>query len=171
MPTPTYDLIQEQVLSSSAASVTFSNIPGTYKDLVLEIALVRTDRSNVDDWVMLRINGDTGTNYSKTYLYGDGSTAGSGRTSNQANIVFTENIPGANATSGVFGTASSSFMSYANTNVNKTVLTRSSTSSSVVAANVVLWRSTSAITTLLLYPQYGPNFVSGSTFRLWGVSG
>lgn len=169
MPTSTYDLIEEKVLGTATASVTFSSIPNTYKDLVLELALVRTDRSGTDDWVMLRINGDTGSNYSKTYLFGTGSSVGSGRDTNQSNVVFTENMPTANTTAGVFGTASSNFMSYANTNVNKTMITRSSASSSVVAASVTLWRSTSAINTLLLYPQYGPNFVSGCVFRLWGI--
>ena len=158
----TYDLIQEQVLSSAAASVTFSNIPQGFKDLVLEIV----GSLSAAQAIVAQFNGDTGSNYSLTQITGDGSTAASGRSSNQTYVVI-----------GDFNTALSmsttNIQSYSNTNVFKTALTRASSvnSGDRVMARVHLWRSTSAITSILIYGFASTNLSVNSTFRLWGVAG
>ena len=64
----TYELIKGETLTGSAASYTFSAIPSTFSDLVLKVS-ARTD-VNANDQIILQINSDTGTNYSKTRLYG-----------------------------------------------------------------------------------------------------
>ena len=164
MPTPTYDLIQEQVLSSSAASVTFSSIPGTYKDLVLE--LVGTYTSNTTTYV--RPNGDTSSLYSVTNLQGDGTTASSTRYDRTA-------LSGAgfwvapNAFTSGIGTANANIMSYANTNVNKTCISRFGQAGQVTGAAVSLWGSTAAITSLVV--RCGSTFDTGFVMRLWGIAG
>lgn len=163
MPTPTYDLIEEQVLSSAQASVTFSSIPGTYKDLVLEI--VGTNSGSTDD-IQLRFNSDTGSNYSRTFLEGTGSAANSNRNSNVTGAFLGGYVTGsANFCSYI------QFMSYANTNVNKTQIARGNIPSAYVYATVGLWRNTAAITTVLVGWQASGQYGSGTTFRLWGVAG
>ena len=164
MPTPTYDLIEEKVLSSAAPSVTFNSIPGTYKDLVLE--LVGTVASGTPA-IKLVANSDTGSNYSQTGLQGDGSTATSGRNPNYAYMQLNYS-GGPNGTNLYFVQAH--LMSYANTNVNKTVLSRAANASSGTSAVVNLWRSTSAITSLTISMTSG-DLASGTVARLWGVSG
>jgi len=161
--TPTYTLIEEQVLSSAQASVTLGSggtIPQTYKDLILEMLVPGT---SADDYGLIQVNSDTGSNYSYTVVQGDGSTATSSRASTQ--------------TSGAFGRlynnpnyAVMNFQSYANTNVNKTWITRSNNSSYSTIASVSLWRSTSAVSSIKLFTVYSNTFNSGSTFRLWGVA-
>lgn len=168
MPTPTYDLIQEQVLSSSAASVTFSSIPGTYKDLVLEM-FVRGANASADVDIFGRFNSDTGSNYSFTVLTGNGSSASSARGTSQVRLYF-GSVPAANAASNVYGTIYADLMSYANTNVNKTCQARSGDAGNATRAMVTPWRSTSAVTAVELFAGAG-NIASGSVFRLWGVSG
>lgn len=160
MPAPTYDLISEQTLSNTAATVTFSSIPGAYKDLVLECV---TSNSTGTTAIQFQVNSDTGSNYSRTILYGDGTNAASTRDLSQ--------------TSGAIGLSSTDqsttffhFMSYANTNVNKTVIARGGSAGSQTRAGVSLWRSTSAITSIVLALGSG-SFASGCTFRLWGVAG
>jgi hypothetical protein len=70
----TYTLISSNTLSSAAASVTFSSIPSTYTDLVLQCS-TRTDRSNQTyDNFRIRFNGDSGTNYSDRVIEGAGGT-------------------------------------------------------------------------------------------------
>ena len=63
------------------------------------------------------------------------------------------------------------FMSYANTNVFKTVLGASATSQEVygIARTVGLYRSTSAISSFTIAPLLGTNFKSGATASLYGI--
>ena len=163
MPAPTYDLIEEKVLGSAQASVTFSSIPGTYKDLVLEVVGTTTNTNGT--YITLRFNSDSNSNYSETLLVGNGTSALSERDSNVA-VAFTgwqgNNVSVVNI----------NIMSYANTNVYKTVLTRGGSDNNRVTASVALWRSTAAITSIEAKSNNGTNsFNSGCTFRLWGVSG
>lgn len=151
-------LISETVLSSPASSVSFTSIPGTYKDLVLEF--VGSLSSGPYDSYMV-LNSDTGSNYGRTWLGGDGTSASSGRNTN-----FTS-IP-AFYMSTSLSSGQAHVMSYANTSIYKSVLIRNSSSNITSGAVVGCWRSTAAITSLSI--GQAQNFTSGSIFRLWGVS-
>lgn len=159
MGTPTYTLISETVLGSAQASVTFSSIPSTYKDLVMEV--VGSGSTSISYYTQL--NGDTGANYSTTWISGDGAAASSSRQSAMTAIWF-----GGVWTS--IGNHQHQLMSYANTSVNKTMLGRSNNAGNQVSAMVGLWRSTAAVTSWTVYAASG-TWSTGSTFRLWGVVG
>jgi hypothetical protein len=62
-------------------------------------------------------------------------------------------------------------MNYSNATTNKTVIARQNTggSASGAAAHVGLWRNTAAITAITIICYNGINFVSGSTFTLYGI--
>lgn len=162
MPTPTYTLISEQVLGSAQASVTFSSIPGTYKDLVVEC--VHQLSTITSGNIYLRYNGDAGTNYSDTWIAGNGTAASSGR-----EVSFTYIYCGPTSSECV-ATTVANVMQYASTNVNKSSLSRTSHSVQFSMANAHLWRSTAAITSLLVGTT-ASTFSVGSTFRLWGIVG
>ena len=161
----TYVPIQAITLSSAVASVTFTGIPQTYTDLVLVSSAQRGITGSGGAGTMI-LNGDTGTNYSNTYLEGLSSAAGSGRDSNKAQInigySFDTNI----------NTNILHFMNYSNTTTNKTVLMRSNNAGREVASIVGLWRSTAAITSISLTLLGGttPNWATGSTFSLYGIA-
>lgn len=144
-------------LASTATSITFSSIPATYTDLVL----VCNPKEGGGDLVWAQVNGDTGANYSDTVIYGNGTTATSTRHSavNWIYAFLTSDTANKNATL--------HFMNYANTTTNKTVLVRSNSTSDYVQASVHLWRSTSAISSILLSAQ--GTFAIGSTFALYGI--
>ena len=163
MPTPTWDLIEEKVLASAQASVTFSSIPQTYKDLVLECIVQNVAGGNVS----MRFNGDTGSNYSATALYGTGSAAQSSRETNATSGIM--DYVGTPPTSGSFNVEIAQLFSYANTNVNKSWISRAGNAASGVDALAGLWRSTAAITTILVFPR-STSFNTNSVFRLWGVA-
>jgi len=74
----TYTLISSNVLSSTAASVTFSSIPATFTDLVLR-ASIRGNGTQTPDVGVLNINSNGASNFSSTYLRGTGSAANSAR--------------------------------------------------------------------------------------------
>lgn len=156
----TYESIATTTLSSAQSSVTFSSISGSYTDLLV-VANVKSDGNC---GVILRFNSDSGSNYSYTNLWGDGTTAGSDRSSNVSEI-----SPTLLDTGGPYNMFLH-IMNYSNTTTYKTTLIRASGGYfSRVWAKVGLWRNTSAITTILLQTDSSKNFTSGSTFTLYGI--
>ena len=165
----TYENIATTTLTSNQANIEFTSITGTFTDLVL-VSMVRTTRNTGDSSaVYLQLNGNTGSNYSQTFLFGNGSTAGSSRESNQTRI-YTADIS-ANGTGSYtgFATLIIQINNYSNTTTNKTTLARVSSPNSLVEAVVGLFRSTSAVTSLKLFNDSTWEFVSGSTFTLYGI--
>ena len=162
----TYTPITTTTLGSAAATVTFSIISGAYTDLVLVTNLKTTTTSQE---VTVKINNDTGSNYSLTNLRGDGSTAASLRRSSQTVGNISKEISPNTAFEFV---SVSTFMNYSNATTYKTWLSRNNRASASNApgteALVGLWRSTSAITELVI-GLTGGNFDTGSTFTLYGI--
>ena len=153
----TYTPIATQTLGSTATSVTFSSISGAYTDLVL----IFYGKGSTGGNFTFQFNSDTGSNYSATILYADGSTAGSVQVSSQSSM----NIGGVgtNFTTNIFH-----IMNYSNSTTYKTVLGRFSRPDEV-GAKVGLWRSTSNITSIVAGVS-GGNFAIGSTFTLYGIA-
>lgn len=156
----TYEPIATTAFSGQS-SITFSSIPSTYTDLVLIVA--GADSAAASAGVSVQVgNGsaDTGTNYSDTYLYGNGSTATSGRQTS-VNSAYVGRIGTAQ------GNGIAHFMNYANTTTYKTILSRGN-DSSYVFTYVNLWRSTAAINTIKIFPDSSNNFTAGSA-TLYGI--
>lgn len=158
----TYSTIATTTLGTAAQNVTFSSISGSYTDLVI---VCNYSRASAGFNIGIRLNGDT-ANYSETYIEGDGSTAYSGRNSNDSNmrIAF---IMGGTGTSQ--STMIINLQNYSNTTTNKTVLTRYSEASTATGASVGLWRSTAAINSIEI-GRSAVNFNVGSTFTLYGIT-
>ena len=163
MPLPsTLTPIATNTLASSSSTVTFSNIPQGYTDLVIV-----TNASGNDGAICIRINSDTGTNYSSTQIRGNGTSATSNRASNGTYIGGTSNF---SVTAGTLQTAVWNIQNYSNTTTYKTVIFRDGMASHITGATVGLWRSTAAITSLTLSPEFGAQvFYIGSTFTIYGV--
>lgn len=157
-----YTLIASQTLLNTTSFFTFSGIPNTFKDLIVEHSGTVTAGTGI----RIQLNSDTSSNYSVTILSADGSTASSTRESNQTNMRLTWNGSAQTTDPGI---RTANIISYANTNINKTVLIRSNRAGSGNDAIVGLWRSTSAVNAVTLFGTDG-NFIAGTTFKLWGVS-
>jgi hypothetical protein len=160
----TYEPIATQTLGSAQASVTFSSIPSTYTDLVL-IASFKPDSTIYTGYG--RFNSDSGTNYSETLLYGTGSAAGSARETTRDKMYFGNWTTPNTTSSNVINILN--IMNYSNTTTFKTVISRTSDSTTEVSAAVNLWRSTAAITSLETFVGGAGKFVAGSTFTLYGI--
>jgi hypothetical protein len=158
----TYDKIATNTLGSAAATVTFSSIPGTYTDLVLVVNAVTNVTTGQ---IAIRLNGDTGTNYSRTILWGNGTTTGSYRNANE-NYAFTGFYTNlwTTQTINIF-----QINNYVNANVNKTILSRSNNTGEAVMTGANLWRNTAAITSLELSISGGSSYSTGSMFTLYGI--
>lgn len=154
----TYTPIQTYTLGSNT-TVTFSSIPQTYTDLILVTEATGTTNGAMD----VRFNGDTGSNYSRTGLYGDGTTAGSYRN----NLAYGLIAAGASSNRAI---AITHFMNYSNSTTFKDYLSRDSTPSATGIA-LYMWRNTAAITTIALTGDpIGSNIGAGSTLTLYGVT-
>ena len=158
----TYTPIATQTLTTNAASVTFSSIPSTYTDLIL-VTNATAQTSTTDQ--LIRFNSDSATNYSATILHGSGSSGASGRVNNQTGIFI--NYYGNMPTVFVQNTITH-IMNYSNATTYKTVLSRSNNASNNVDAIAALWRSTAAITSIVVFGN-GQNYGVGSTFSLYGI--
>lgn len=166
----TYEPIATTTLSSTASQVSFTSISGTYTDIVAVCLIKATTGTN--ETLKIQVNGDTGNNYSCTYLQGSASDgAYSARASNISLILGQANNNGIPTGASTFGSFISHFMNYANTTTYKTVLSRGNSLGSpgdATGAAVSLWRSTSAITSIRFFVNTG-NFDTGSTFTLYGI--
>jgi hypothetical protein len=156
----TYEPIATNTLGSATGTITFSSIPSTYTDLVL---ITSTKYTSTASHCLLQFNSDSNTNYSNTFLYGDGSSALSGR---QINTTASF-IGRANTTE--FGLGVTHIQNYGNSTIFKTVLSRGNLASSLTIVYSGLWRNTNAITSLSIVGNAGDTFTTGSTFTLYGI--
>lgn len=155
----------------SSAGIDITNVPATYQDLFLVLQL-RSTAAVTTTSSILYFNGDaSATNYSRTTLQGDGSSASSSRDVNYSQLYFADGTPGANSTANIFSVVTINILNYANTSTFKAVLMRTAADlngSGITNLVAGLWRSTSAINRLSAGAVSG-SYATGSTFALYGV--
>jgi hypothetical protein len=168
----TYTLISSNVLTASAASVTFSSIPATYTDLVIRWSS-RSDTTQPD--VFIRYNSDSATNYSRLEMYASGSTVYNGVVANQTSQYQTGSNSQSTSTSDTFSNGEVYIPNYTSTTSKPigrfNVAESNSTGAfeTFVVAGAHLYRNSSAISSIVISPASN-NFVSGSSFYLYGIS-
>jgi hypothetical protein len=158
----TYTPIATTTLGSATLTVTFSSISGSYTDLVL---IIGGKNASSDQGIVTQVgNGsiDTGSNYSTTYLIGDGTSATSGRASSATSII-------AGRMDNVASTSIINYMNYSNTTTYKTVLGRGN-DGTLVIQHVGLWRNTAAINTINVFNLSSVNFATGTVLTLYGIA-
>lgn len=160
----TYEPIATTTVSGADAStVVFSSL-GSYTDIVAII----TCTTLAGNSIYCRFNSDTASNYSNTFLYGNGTSATSARVSSQTRIYLGAYAVGSSTT--IPTMIKAHFFSYGGS-TNKTVLSEYAgdlNGSGEVDRIVGLWRSTSAITSIT-FDTAGDKFKIGSTFTLYGI--
>lgn len=156
--TATYEKIATTTLGSNTASVTFSSILASYTDLVL---IGRGSTTTSGGNVTMQFNGDTGANYSRTRVLGNGSAASSERQSNTTSVAVGDWSTG-NPMIRV------NIQNYANPSVYKTLISRADEAGFVLSSYVGLWRNIAAITSVT-FLKPGGLLTSGSTFTLYGI--
>ena len=155
-------------VGNGSSSASFTNIPQGFQDLQIVI-FGRSNFSSTSAGASLYFNNQqNNTSYSQTSLSGDGSSATSGRGNYYG---FSNNIPAASATSGIFASYTFNILNYANTTNLKTVLFRTAqdlNGSGNTSLSVGLYRTnTNAITQIDFICQGA--LISGSTVALYGV--
>jgi hypothetical protein len=158
----TYEPISSITLGASTSSVIFNSIPQTYTDLVLKIT-ASPSTNGVTGY--MRLNSDTGSNYSMVGTRGNGTDTASYRQTSLGYFFFDY---AGNTNIGTTTLSTVNFLDYSSTNKHKTNLVRQSNASDVVEMLVQKWSSNSAITSITIFWSSG-DITSGSTFHLYGI--
>jgi hypothetical protein len=169
-PAGGYDALwSTTVASGGVSSITIGGIPTGYKHLQLRV-IQRLTTATTDDQTYAQFNNDSGTNYAYHFIYGTGTTAAAGGTSN-ANSILAFRSTGSSSTANIFGVGIMDILDYANTNKFKT--TRTLTGSDQNGSGTLffwsgLWQNTAAITSIALTTP-GTGIAQYSSFALYGV--
>jgi len=125
--------------------------------------------SNNQENLYIRFNSDSGSNYARHYLLGDGATASASATAPDTGGVFSNT-----STSTSPYVAICEILDYADTNKFKTIRALSGRDVNGTGGDIALrsslWRSTSAVTSITILAGVG-TLSSGSHFALYGIRG
>ena len=171
--TNSYESIATTTVGAGGTStITFSSIPSTYKHLQVR-CIARSSRTQNSGYAVFRFNSDSGSNYSRHSLQGDGASAigdGSGSVSYPTLLLFPGSLRGAS----IFGAGVLDVLDYTNTNKNKTLRVLDgydSNGAGYIELGSGAWYNTNAITSITITEFNGNNFVEYSQFALYGIRG
>lgn len=161
--TATYRALANFTVTTNTATVTFSSIPNTFRDLVLVIEGTVTTAANK----IIRFNNDSGTNYPWVYMSGNGSSV---LTSNNASTsLLTEAVAAMNTTDRLF--TQIDIMDYSATNKHKIALVKGGRSGAGIDSIVCRWTNASnAISSISCSLNNAASYTSGTTFALYGIA-
>jgi hypothetical protein len=168
-----YDSISTVTVGSGGtAIIDFTSIPATYKHLQLRL-ICRDTGAFAERSLFMEYNGNSPSGSNAFHaLFGNGSTVTAQAQSNQGREASLIPIPAASATASVFSTQVIDILDYANT--NKTKVTRilsgyDANGAGAVGIESYLYNSTSAISSIRLYPNNA--FAQYSQVALYGIKG
>ena len=150
--------------SLSGASLSLTGFSSSYSDLRLYLKRFSTSSAGA---LVIRLNSDTGTNYSNTGVYTYNSTgtksAADGNYQSSSMMLPTPSIDTTSSFDSIV-----EFFNYAATDIGKICrfAVMSSTSAGEPSNGTGYWNNTAAITTILIDPT--GNFDAG-TYELWGI--
>lgn len=162
--------IATTLLSTSTATVTFSAIPQGYKHLQIR-AIVRPATNNAE--IRLTINGDSGSNYARHRLIGNGASVDGTGVASQTSIGIFDANGLQTGTASVFGAMIIDVLDYSSTSKNKTIRVLSgndNNGSGQVGLSSGLWINTGNVTSVTMIMNTG-NIAANSRFSLFGIKG
>ena len=160
------------VPSGGVSSITFAGVPSDFTHLQVR-AILRSTTGAGDGTITMRLNGDTGSNYSWHRLYGYGSGTGGTDSSTSATAMAVGQSMGATPSLQSFPSMITDILDYSSTSKNKTVRSLAGTdmngdASGAIFFNSGAWYNTSAVNSITLITNQTA-FAEFSTFALYGV--
>jgi hypothetical protein len=167
-----YQLIQTQTLTSAAASVTFSNIPQNFTDLVVKISARGNRASFPDEGVLISLNGST-SSFTQRGIEGNGAAVstyslGWGVSNSVANI------GGLTSNSNFFSNNEVYIFDYTSGSHKNIMSDSAQENNQTTAFNSLyslVWANNAAITSVGFTTYSTTNFFANSTFSLYGIGG
>jgi hypothetical protein len=171
-PQGTPILLSEQVVSGTAATITFSSIPGTYRNLRL-VMQARCDLAATFSDGYLQFNGDTAANYFRQYVNGNTTSAGAGESGAAKVGMFS--VECANGLASFAAPSVIEIPNYSGSTFKKASLSTSLfvnstsiTNNMFVSVTGSIWNGTpAAITSIVIGLTGSGNFITGSVFDLY----
>lgn len=175
--TSSYESIASATGNGSNTTITFSSIPSTYKHLQIRCLSRNVSASSSSGNLSLNFNSDSGANYTRHYIYGDGASVYASGNTGRLNVTVQGGDLSWSASSTYKAVSIVDIIDYASTTKYKTV--RSIAGADVNASGYdvgpnlssALWLNTAAITTIAITSNSGAAFDSTSTFALYGIKG
>ena len=165
------EAIATTYLEADAATVLFDDIPSTYEHLQLRMS-VRDTALGTAASIYMELGGtgdspvDTGANYSRHYMKGEGSSVAASSGTGNNNVWL-----GKSAASGSPAAEYSSMiidvLDYANSNKNTTIMALNNGLPESISFRSGLWDDTSVLNAIRM--DADSNFVRGSEFTLYGL--
>ena len=155
--------------SGTIYNTIFTNIPSGFTHLQVR-AFGRDGGTGFPQDIYMRFNGDTGSNYSRHRLIGDGSTATAAGAAS-ASLLWCGLAPVAATTANVESATIIDILDYANTSKNKTIRSLGgvdANGSGYVGLFSGAWLNTAAITSIEIGFGSGVG-VAGNSFQLYGI--
>lgn len=152
--------------SGGAASVDFTSISSTYSHLQIR-HINSAGSSSGTDSLLIRLNSDSGSNYTYHVLYGNGTSALASAATSQTSAAVSQ----ASLSSTIFAGGIIDILDYANTNKYKTLRGLSGVDfngSGVIALESSVWMNTAAVTSINIR-RNGANLNQYSHFALYGI--
>ena len=176
--TSSYESIASATGTGSSDTITFTSIPSTYTHLQIR-GIAKVTALQRSSLLRVRLNGDSGTNYTQHRLTGDGATAAASGATAQTGPSFRDSIAGSQTSlpdmANIMGVAIIDIHDYASTTKNKTIRgiagVDGNYSSVDFEINLMsgLWINTSAVTSVSLVSN--DPFTTTTTFALYGIKG
>jgi len=173
---PAFTVIDHtEIGSGGAASWTKSSIPSTYDHLLLKASIRTEDLNSAAEVLYIKLNNDSGTNYSNTDLYvgGAGSPSSFRNTSQtSANRTFAVRD---GMTANTYGSLSIWIPHYANTSNYKQMLSDGTSEANTTGSGphwemvASLWQSTAAINRIDITPSTS-DLKQYSSITLYGIT-
>ena len=166
-------LLETTTLATSASSITFSGLDSyaaDYKHLQIRM-VVRSTNSSSYGAIAVRFNGDSGNNYSRHNLYGDGSSVTS-TANTSVDRILSFAIASDNDTSGKFDALVGDIYDFSSSSKNSTIRAAhqgTQTATETVRLVSGAWYDTNAITSINILENSANNFVAGTRVSLIGI--
>lgn len=162
-------LIETVLLGANAASVAFNDL-GQYAGVYRHLQIVATTRdTNSFASLGFRFNGDSGNNYARHSLQGNGSTVTSGAGASES-AGFLGGGANSGTTSGNFTALIIDILDPFNSLKNTTVRTMNGATGHEIGLHSTVWLNTSSLTSFNVFSRAGGNLAQHSRFSLYGVT-
>lgn len=168
-----YDLLETEILTGTQAEIEFSSLSSTYGSTYQHLQLrsvIKTNQSSGSALyanIIMRLNSDTGSNYSVHRLSGNGSSVSSGGGSS---LSYGLDIPAAGNSSTHYSPSVIDILDPFETSKNTTIRALAGRlESTQIGLYSGAWYNTDAVNTITLDISQAASFVSGSRFSLYGL--